>query len=144
MQIFRLDGSMTEALDGRGALPRRSSPRECHECLRRACRTARRGADCRARSATRRHRVHSRAAGGPKGLALLAFDRLLHREWLPSAPAVQLIGASIGAWRMAALAQPDAPAALDRLQHAYIYGQRYSSPPSPLEVAAKCRAIVAA
>ena len=84
------------------------------------------------------------AAGGPKGLGLLAFDRLLHREWLPPAKALQLVGASIGAWRMAALAQPDAPLAIDRLQHAYIYGQRYSSPPSPSEVAAKCRAIVEA
>ena len=84
------------------------------------------------------------AAGGPKGLGLLAFDRLLHREWLPPAQALQLVGASIGAWRMAALAQPDAATAIDRLQHAYIYGQRYSSPPSPSEVAAKCRAIVAA
>jgi hypothetical protein len=57
------------------------------------------------------------AAGGPKGLGLLAFDRLLQREWLPPAKALQLVGASIGAWRMAALAQPDAPLAIDRLQH---------------------------
>jgi hypothetical protein len=39
------------------------------------------------------------AAGGPKGLALIPLDKLLHRELLPRAPSVELIGASIGAWR---------------------------------------------
>jgi hypothetical protein len=82
------------------------------------------------------------AAGGPKGLSLLPFDRLLHREWLEDAHDVQLIGASIGAWRAAALAQADALGALDRLQHAYIHEQRYSPRPSPDEVATRCRAIV--
>ena len=48
------------------------------------------------------------AAGGPKGLALVPLDKLLHREWLPRAASIELIGASIGTWRMAALAQPDA------------------------------------
>ncbi len=85
------------------------------------------------------------AAGGPKGLALLPLDRLLHREWLRQhATQVELIGASIGAWRMAALAQPDAPAALDRLQDAYVRGQDYPSKPSPDEVAATCRRIARA
>ena len=36
---------------------------------------------------------------------------------------VELVGASIGAWRMAALAQLDGVAALARLQHAYVHGQ---------------------
>jgi hypothetical protein len=82
------------------------------------------------------------AAGGPKGLALLPLDRLLHREWLhPHATQVELMGASIGAWRMAALAQPDAPAALDRLQHAYVREQNYPTKPSPDAVAATCRRI---
>ena len=40
------------------------------------------------------------AAGGPKGLALLPLDRLLAREWLAQATTLELIGASIGAWRM--------------------------------------------
>jgi hypothetical protein len=85
------------------------------------------------------------AAGGPKGLALLPLDRLLHREWLRQhATQVELIGASIGAWRMAALAQPDALAALDRLQDAYVRGQDYPSKPSPDEVAATCRRIARA
>jgi hypothetical protein len=54
------------------------------------------------------------------------------------------MGASIGAWRMAALAQPDALAALDRLQHAYVRGQDYPSKPSSDEVAATCRRIARA
>ena len=53
------------------------------------------------------------AAGGPKGLALMPLDRLLLSEWLPSAARVEFVGASIGAWRMAALAQPDPLAALE-------------------------------
>ena len=55
------------------------------------------------------------AAGGPKGLALLPFDRLLLQQgWLPEQRPVELIGASVGAWRMAALAQNNPLAALDR------------------------------
>ena len=62
------------------------------------------------------------AAGGPKGLTLSPLDRFLFGEWLPqSAQPVDLIGASIGAWRMAA-AMLDNPAdALATLTHAYIH-----------------------
>ncbi|MCM2312256.1 MAG: hypothetical protein NDI84_12725 [Steroidobacteraceae bacterium] len=76
------------------------------------------------------------AAGGPKGLALLPLDRLLYREWL-SRPGVhvELLGASVGAWRMAALAQPDPLAALDRLQAGYVRDQNYSERPSPQDIA---------
>ena len=42
------------------------------------------------------------AAGGPKGLILGALDRYIFGDWLPrSTQAVDLVGASIGAWRMA-------------------------------------------
>jgi hypothetical protein len=82
------------------------------------------------------------AAGGPKGLALVPFDKLFHREWLgPHALSIELLGASVGAWRMAALAQPDPIAALDRLQHAYVHDQNYATRPSPQDVAAACRRI---
>ena len=76
------------------------------------------------------------AAGGPKGLALLPLDRLLCQEWLqaPGLP-IELMGASVGAWRMAALAQPDPLAALDRLQHAYVRDQNYAERPGPQDVA---------
>jgi hypothetical protein len=85
------------------------------------------------------------AAGGPKGLALLPLDRLLWREgWLPADAPVELIGASIGAWRMAALAQPEPLAALDRLQHAYVHGQCYTARPGPAEVSTACRRVARA
>jgi hypothetical protein len=82
------------------------------------------------------------AAGGPKGLALLPLDRLLVRQgWLPDTAPVELIGASIGAWRMAALAQQDPLAALDRVQHAYVRDQCYTPKPSPAEISGVCRRI---
>jgi hypothetical protein len=84
------------------------------------------------------------AAGGPKGLALLPLDRLLWQHWLPSGRSVELIGASIGAWRVAALARPDAPAALDAVQQAYVRGQCYSARPTRDEVSTTCRAIARA
>ena len=84
------------------------------------------------------------AAGGPKGLALLPLDRLLHIEWLKHVDRVELVGASIGAWRMAALAQPEPLAALERLQHVYVHEQRYPAKPTPLEVSRACRRLAAA
>ena len=80
------------------------------------------------------------AAGGPKGLALIPLDRLLFAPahgWLRDA-SLELIGASIGAWRMAAAAMPDALAALGRLAEAYI-GQTYPHRPTPRQVAEQCR-----
>ena len=84
------------------------------------------------------------AAGGPKGLALLPLDRLLHMEWLQHADRIELVGASIGAWRMAALAQPEPLAALERLQHAYVHDQRYRAKPTPDDVSQACRRLAAA
>ena len=84
------------------------------------------------------------AAGGPKGLALLPLDRLLYTEWLKDAGPIELIGASIGAWRMAALAQPEPLVALERLQHAYVHDQRYPAKPTPLDVSRACRRLAAA
>ncbi len=66
-------------------------------------------------------RVIPAAAGGPKGLVLLPLDRYLFGHWLPQAPqTVHLLGASIGAWRMAAACLPDADAALAQLGEDYI------------------------
>ena len=76
------------------------------------------------------------AAGGPKGLALIPFDKLFYREWLDRPGLeLELIGASVGAWRMAALAQPDPVAALDRLVRAYVRDQNYAEKPSSQDVA---------
>jgi len=61
-------------------------------------------------------RVVPAAAGGPKGLVLNPLDRYLFAQWLPrSSQTVHLIGASIGAWRMASACLPDADAALARI-----------------------------
>ena len=82
------------------------------------------------------------AAGGPKGLALIPLDRWLFGDWFargangtgsPHNPT--LIGASIGAWRMAAAAQTDPVAALNELSRTYIEDQIYESNPSPADVA---------
>ena len=81
------------------------------------------------------------AAGGPKGLALIPLDKLLHQEWLREDSHLELIGASVGAWRMAALAQPDAVAALGRVQYAYVHDQNYKVKPTPGDVSAACRRI---
>jgi hypothetical protein len=85
------------------------------------------------------------AAGGPKGLALLPCDRLLLRQgWLPENAPLELIGASVGAWRMAALAQTNPLAALDRVQHAYVHEQCYDARPTTTEVSKACRRIARA
>ena len=69
------------------------------------------------------------AAGGPKGLLLGALDRFIFGEWLPrSTQPIDLVGASIGGWRMATACLNDAVAAFDRLEHDYIH-QHYELPP---------------
>lgn len=83
------------------------------------------------------------AAGGPKGLIFQALDQWLFGEWLPVAPRERrLIGASIGAWRMAAACQRDPVAAFARLGRAYA-GQRYRSiKPSQQDIDAVVRQLV--
>lgn len=62
------------------------------------------------------------AAGGPKGLVLGALDRFIFGEWLPgSSQPVHLVGASIGAWRMATACLADPAAAFSRLERDYIH-----------------------
>ncbi len=63
------------------------------------------------------------AAGGPKGLILNGLDRYVFGDWLPrSHQTVHLVGASIGAWRMAtaALSHRDVAAAFDVMAEAYV------------------------
>lgn len=61
------------------------------------------------------------AAGGPKGLILGPLDRFLFGHWLPqSSQVVDLVGASIGAWRMATGCLNHTVAAFERLEHDYI------------------------
>jgi len=74
------------------------------------------------------------AAGGPKGLILQALDQWLFGEFLPSAPRQRsFIGASIGAWRMAAACHADPAAAFARLGDLYCE-QHYPRKPSAARV----------
>jgi len=69
------------------------------------------------------------AAGGPKGLILGPLDRFIFGEWLSDTPqTIHLVGASIGAWRMATACLNDPVAAFERLEHDYIH-QHYAVPP---------------
>ena len=76
------------------------------------------------------------ASGGAKWLVLAGLDRFLFGEFLsaPRTRPMDLIGSSIGSWRMACLAQRDPLAALARGHHAYIYDQVYSRRPSTQEI----------
>ncbi len=80
-------------------------------------------------------RIIPGAAGGPKGLVLNPLDRFIFGQWLtggtPAGQPVQpvhLLGASIGAWRMACACLPDADAALKQLAEDYVT-QRYDHAP---------------
>jgi hypothetical protein len=74
-------------------------------------------------------RTMAGAAGGPKGLILGALDRFIFGDWLMrSSQPVDLVGASIGAWRMATAALNDPVAAFERLAHDYIH-QHYELQP---------------
>ncbi len=87
-------------------------------------------------------RVVPAAAGGPKGLILGPLDRYIFGDWLPgSTQTVDLVGASIGAWRMATACLSDSVAAFAKLEHDYIHqdydvepGRNY---PLPAEISAK-------
>jgi hypothetical protein len=79
------------------------------------------------------------AAGGAKGITLLPLDRFIFGHWLPqSAQTVHLLGASIGAWRMAAACrrtEGGADAALAQLAEDYIT-QSYPHAPGRMPTAA--------
>ncbi len=87
------------------------------------------------------------AAGGPKGLILNGLDRFLFGHWLQGAgPGVHLVGASIGAWRMAAACLPNADAALAQMAEAYIaesYDPPYGEKQSPRNISRRFEALLA-
>ena len=77
------------------------------------------------------------AAGGPKGLILGPLDRFIFGPWLAqSRQPVHLVGASIGAWRMASACLHDPVAAFERLEHDYIH-QHYELAPGQKRVTAE-------
>ena len=69
------------------------------------------------------------AAGGPKGLILGPLDRFIFGDWLAqSSHEVHLVGASIGAWRMATACLNNPVAGFEQLEHDYIH-QDYALKP---------------
>ena len=69
------------------------------------------------------------AAGGPKGLILGPLDRFIFGDWLAQSDhPVHLVGASIGAWRMATACLTDPVTAFQRLERDYI-AQHYELQP---------------
>ena len=66
------------------------------------------------------------AAGGPKGLVMGALDRFIFGDWLPtSSQPIDLIGASIGAWRMSTACFKNPRVGLAQLEYDYIH-QHYA------------------
>ena len=90
----------------------------------------------KARQHIEQHGLHPRdigvvpgAAGGPKGLILGALDRFIFGSWLSGTThPVHLVGASIGAWRMATACLDDPVSAFQRLENDYIH-QHYELQP---------------
>ena len=77
------------------------------------------------------------AAGGPKGLILGPIDRFLFGEWLPrSAQPVDLVGASIGAWRLANACLDGSVAAFEQFEQGYIH-QHFEVPPGQKRLTAR-------
>ena len=85
-------------------------------------------------------RVVPAAAGGPKGLVLNPLDRLIFGPWLSgAAQTVHLLGASIGAWRLASACLADPAAAFAQLAADYIaqdYPHEPGKPPRARDVSA--------
>ncbi|UQV47329.1 hypothetical protein KIV45_11015 [Janthinobacterium lividum] len=82
------------------------------------------------------------AAGGPKGLILHQLDCWLFGDFLARAPRPRhFVGASIGAWRMAAAVFSDPVATQRRLVREYV-GQRYPDKPETAHVSRTCRALL--
>jgi hypothetical protein len=72
----------------------------------------------------------------------MSLDGWLFGKWLAHATELTLIGASIGAWRMAAAAHEDPQTAIANLQRGYIEEQNFGFRPGPREVADLMRANV--
>jgi hypothetical protein len=84
------------------------------------------------------------AAGGPKALGLHGLDVAVFADWLPKAPRVRhLIGASIGAWRFAAVCRADPAQGLRELARLYSE-QRYPPRPGAALVTRKVREMLRA
>lgn len=83
------------------------------------------------------------ASGAAKWLTISGLDRAIFGQWLTDSDrTIELFGTSIGAFKLAAAAQDDAVAALDRLTEAYV-DQHYSGTITPEVVSVETRRILA-
>lgn len=83
------------------------------------------------------------ASGGPKGLMLLELDRYLTTEFFPrSSQPVDVLGTSIGAWRLLNYTQADPAAAMERFRHFY-FSQTYPVKPTRDDVSAEAGRVLA-
>ncbi|MBL8510005.1 MAG: patatin-like phospholipase family protein [Betaproteobacteria bacterium] len=90
------------------------------------------------------------AAGGPKGLGLAKFDEWLFADWLPQSFAkrqqpIHLVGASIGAWRFAAVCRGRSSSEIREVLAAFCKGyseQRYAKKVSPKEISTAARSLL--
>ncbi|WP_133699667.1 phospholipase [Roseateles toxinivorans] len=74
-------------------------------------------------------RIVPAAAGGPKGLILNPLDQFIFGPWLGGTDhTIHLLGASIGAWRMATACLADPQAEFEALAQGYIH-QQYAGEP---------------
>ena len=85
-------------------------------------------------------RIIPAAAGGPKGLILNALDQHIFGPWLGgSAQDVHLLGASIGAWRMATACLGNAEEEFARLADEYAHQSYEHAPGKPPTAASVSR-----
>lgn len=82
------------------------------------------------------------ASGGPKWLVLSKLDQYLNDEFLKEAQQpIELIGSSIGSWRMSCYAQEHPSQAIERLRDAYSTTD-YPGKPSPKDVTESAQKIL--
>lgn len=74
------------------------------------------------------------ASGAAKWLSIYGLDRAVFSQWLNGiSHKIFLLGTSVGAWKLAAAAQPDPARAFDRLKDAYI-SQTYRGRITPARI----------
>jgi hypothetical protein len=78
------------------------------------------------------------ASGGPRWLGLVGADRALRKYLTQRRSAIPTLGASSGAWRLAAWASDQSGETYEDLIQEYIE-QRFEGRPTPEEVSAVCR-----
>jgi hypothetical protein len=83
------------------------------------------------------------AAGGPKGLLLKHLDQYLFGDWLAKNDnPIHLVGASVGAWRMACAASSHPVAAFEELTRLYMDEQHYETKATRQDIDSVCQRIV--